>query len=189
MFKFTLEVLEDRTLPSSFLVLPPEINSALMYEGAGSGPLLSASAAWNGLAAELSATAATYESVLTGLSAEGWIGPASAGTLPPSAIASNRAALTTLIATNFLGQNTPAIAASESQYAEMWAQDATVMADQAGAAPASPTTGVVPAAADEVSTVLAALFGTHGEMYQALSSQAAAFHEQFIQTLNAASGQ
>ena len=36
-----------------FLALPPEINSALMYAGAGSGPLFVAAAAWDGLAAEL----------------------------------------------------------------------------------------------------------------------------------------
>jgi PPE-repeat protein len=200
VFKPMLEALEDRTMPSDFGVLPPEINSARMFSGPGSGPLLSAAAAWNGLAAELSATAAVYESVITGLSGEAWIGHAStlsatafetafAATVPPPAIGANRAALATLVATNFLGQNTPAIAATEAQYAEMWAQDAAVMADPAGAALASPSTGVVPAAADEVSAALAALFGAHGEMYQALSSQAAAFHAQFIQALDAASGQ
>ncbi len=50
-----------------------------------------------------------------------------AATVPPPVIAANRALLMTLIATNFLGQNTPAIAATEAQYAEMWAQDATAM--------------------------------------------------------------
>jgi PPE-repeat protein len=188
VFKPMLEALEDRTMPSNFGFLPPEINSALMFSGPGSGPLLSAAAAWNGLAAELSATAAAYESVITGLSGEAWIGPASAATVPPSAIAANRASLSTLVATNFLGQNTPAISATEAQYAEMWAQDAAVRADPAGATLASPSTGVVPAAADEVSAALAALFGAHGEMYQTLSSQAAAFHAQFIQALDAASG-
>lgn len=37
----------------SFLVLPPEVNSALMFAGAGSGPTLAAAAAWDGLAAEV----------------------------------------------------------------------------------------------------------------------------------------
>ena len=188
MFKPMLEALEDRTMPSDFGVLPPEINSARMFSGPGSGPLSSAAAAWNGLAAELRATAAAYESVLTGLSGGAWVGPAPAATVPPPAMAANRAALATLVATNFLGQNTPAITATEAQYAEMWAQDAAVMADPAGATLASPSTGVVPAAADEVSAAVAALFGAHGEMYQALSSQAAAFHAQFIQALDAASG-
>ncbi len=50
-----------------------------------------------------------------------------AATVPPPVIAANRALLATLIATNILGQNTPAIAATEAQYMEMWAQDAAVM--------------------------------------------------------------
>jgi PPE-repeat protein len=50
-----------------------------------------------------------------------------AATVPPPVIAANRALLMALIATNFLGQNTPAIAATEAQYAEMWAQDAAAM--------------------------------------------------------------
>ncbi|MDP7702000.1 PPE family protein [Mycobacterium sp. TY815] len=48
-------------------------------------------------------------------------------TVPPPVIAANRALLATLIATNFFGQNTPAIAATEAHYAEMWAQDAVAM--------------------------------------------------------------
>ncbi|MCV7409047.1 PPE family protein [Mycobacterium florentinum] len=53
-------------------------------------------------------------------------------TVPPAAIAENRAQLLMLIATNFLGQNTPAIAATEAGYAEMWAQDAAAMNGYAG---------------------------------------------------------
>jgi PPE-repeat protein len=48
-------------------------------------------------------------------------------TVPPPVIAANRALLTMLVATNIIGQNTPAIAATESHYAEMWAQDAAAM--------------------------------------------------------------
>jgi PPE-repeat protein len=50
-----------------------------------------------------------------------------AATVPPQVIAENRALLMSSVATNLLGQNTPAIAATETQYAEMWAQDATAM--------------------------------------------------------------
>jgi PPE-repeat protein len=49
------------------------------------------------------------------------------GTVPPPVIAANRVLLATLIATNFLGINTPAIMATEAQYMEMWAQDAATM--------------------------------------------------------------
>src|SRR5689334_19146685 len=56
-----------------------------------------------------------------------------AATVPPPVIAANRALLAALVATNFLGQNTPAIAATEAHYMEMWAQDAAAMYAYAGA--------------------------------------------------------
>ncbi|OBK14310.1 hypothetical protein A5635_10215 [Mycobacterium asiaticum] len=55
-----------------------------------------------------------------------------AATIPPPVIEANRALLAVLVATNFLGQNTPAIAATEALYAEFWAQDATAMYTYAG---------------------------------------------------------
>jgi len=48
-------------------------------------------------------------------------------TVPPPVIVANRVLLGTLVATNFFGQNTPAIMATEAQYMEMWAQDAAAM--------------------------------------------------------------
>ncbi|OBG54561.1 MULTISPECIES: PPE family protein [unclassified Mycobacterium] len=48
-------------------------------------------------------------------------------TVPPPAVAANRVQLATLIATNFFGQNSAAIAATEAEYGEMWAQDAAAM--------------------------------------------------------------
>jgi PPE-repeat protein len=54
-------------------------------------------------------------------------------TVPPPLIAANRSLFATLVATNILGQNTPAIAANEALYAEMWAQDAAAMYGYAGA--------------------------------------------------------
>ncbi len=60
-----------------------------------------------------------------------------AATVPPPVIAANRAQLMALIATNILGQNTPAIAATEAQYAEMWAQDAGAMSGYAGSSAAA----------------------------------------------------
>lgn len=56
-----------------------------------------------------------------------------AATVPPPVVAANRALLATLVATNLLGQNTAAIAATEIHYAEMWAQDAGAMYGYAGA--------------------------------------------------------
>lgn len=48
---------------------------------------------------------------------------------------------------------------------------------------AAPTTSALPAAADEVSALTAAQFATHAEIYQAISAQAAAIHEMFVNTL------
>jgi PPE-repeat protein len=150
----------------SFMLFPPEVNSALMYSGAGSGPLMAAASAWNELAADLESTATSYQSVIAQLTGGPWLGPtatrmasaaapyiawlqgssiqaaqtsgqaslaaaayesAFAATVPPSVIAANRALLAALIATNFLGQNTPAIAATEAHYMEMWFQDGLTM--------------------------------------------------------------
>ena len=61
-----------------FGALPPEINSARMYAGPGSAPMMAAASAWNGLAAELNAAAIGYERVITQLTSEEWLGPASA---------------------------------------------------------------------------------------------------------------
>src|SRR5689334_11022921 len=60
-----------------FAFLPPEINSARMYTGPGSGPLLAAAGSWDSLAAELGIAAGVYESVLSGLTSLHWRGPAS----------------------------------------------------------------------------------------------------------------
>lgn len=56
------------------------------------------------------------------------------------------------------------------------------------AAAAAPTTGVVPAAADEVSALTAAQFAAHAQMYQAIGAQATAIHELFVNTLGTSAG-
>src|SRR6202011_3740248 len=60
-----------------------------------------------------------------------------AATVAPPVIVANRTLLMTLIATNILGQNTPAIAATEAHYMEMWAQDAAAMYGYAGSSAAA----------------------------------------------------
>jgi PPE-repeat protein len=72
-------------------------------------------------AAQAQAAAAAYEAAF-------------AASIPPPVIAANRALLAALVATNFLGINTPAIAATEATYGEFWAQDAGAMYAYAGAA-------------------------------------------------------
>ncbi len=159
-----------------FGMYPPEVNSGRMYAGPGAAPLLAAAQAWAQLADALYTTASAYESVVAGLTAGSWSGPASASmtaaatpyvewltsnaaraeetaaqataavaayevafaaTVPPPVIAANRSLLAALVATNFFGQNTPAIAATEAQYAEMWAQDTVAMYTYAGSSAAA----------------------------------------------------
>jgi PPE-repeat protein len=62
----------------SFSLIPPEINSALMYSGAGSSPLLEAATTWDGLAADLESAATQYQTAVTNLTTESWLGPSSA---------------------------------------------------------------------------------------------------------------
>lgn len=62
-----------------------------------------------------------------------------AATVPPQAIVANWSLRTSLVSTNSLGQNTPAIAAAEGQYDQMWAQDAAAMYAYANASAAAAT--------------------------------------------------
>jgi PPE-repeat protein len=176
-----------------------------MYAGPGSGPLLAASVAWDGLAEDLYSTAGSYGAVISGLTSDAWLGPSSvsmaaaaatyvawltgtagqaeqaatqaraaaaayqtafAMTVPPPVIAANRSLLAALVATNFLGQNTPAITATEADYAQMWAQDAAAMYGYAGSSasatqltsftPPAPTTGGAGLAAQAAAVTQAA---------------------------------
>jgi PPE-repeat protein len=86
----------------------------------------------------LSSTAAQAEQTASqAQAAAGAYEAAFAASIPPPAIAANRATLALLVATNLLGQNTPAIAANEATYAEFWAQDAVAMYGYAGASTAA----------------------------------------------------
>ncbi len=68
-----------------FALLPPEINSALMYSGSGSGPMLTGAAGWAGLSAELPTMASAYAGVIAALTDGSWSGPASASMAGASA--------------------------------------------------------------------------------------------------------
>jgi PPE-repeat protein len=84
-------------------------------------------AAWmNTTAAQAEQTAAQAQAAVTAYES------AFSMIVPPAVVAANRAQLASLVATNILGQNTPAIAATEALYGEMWAQDAAAMYGYAG---------------------------------------------------------
>jgi len=160
----------------SFLVLPPEINSARLYlGGAGPGPMLEAATAWDGLAGELGSAAGSFGSVTSGLVGAGWQGAAAtamagaaapyvgwlstaaaqaegaagqaraaasvfeaavSASVHPGAVAANRNRLVSLVRSNLLGLNAPAIAAAEAQYEQMWAADVSAMVGYHGGASA-----------------------------------------------------
>jgi PPE-repeat protein len=171
----------------SFLVWPPEINSSLIYGGAGSAPMLAAATSWDGLAAELASAAQSFSAVTSGLAGQAWQGAASAAMLTtaaryagflttaatqaqtaaaqaqavasefesalaamvhPAVVSANRNELVQLVVSNLFGQNAPAIAATESDYEQMWAQDVAAMVGYHGG---------VSAAAAQLSTRAAAL--------------------------------
>ncbi|WP_156452750.1 PPE family protein [Mycobacterium gordonae] len=150
----------------NFSALPPEVNSARLYTGAGPVPMLTAAAAWDLLASEMHCAADSFGSTIAALAAGSWQGPASlamtaaaaphlrwlstaaahaeaaavmartaaaefdtalAAAVPPTVVAVNRGEVVSLLASNLFGQNAAAIAAAESLYNEMWAQDVTAM--------------------------------------------------------------
>lgn len=178
--------------------------------------MVAAAAAWQSLATELHSTANAYGSLISGLAAGPWLGPAAmhmttavtphvtwlrntadlaeqagaqaaaaagayaaafAATVPPAEVTANRALLLELVATNIFGQNTPAIAVVEADYAEMWAQDAGAMYSYAGSsAEASALPAFAPPAAVTTPTGLAAQATAVGQA--ASSAAAAAFDPQ-----------
>ncbi len=210
------------------MFFPPEINSALMYGGAGPGPLLTAASAWEALAADLAAAAASFESVVTGVAAGPWMGPSSAAmvaaatpylqwlisaagqaeiaaaqataaatayeaafmaTVPTPEVLANRLRLLMLIATNFFGQNTPAIAMTEIEYMEMWAQDVAAMVGyQAGAetvALALPAFSAPPVGLGGLAGLVTAPLDFASQAFGAFSSLGATFVSQLQAVLGA----
>src|SRR5579884_4014205 len=151
---------------SSYQSVISDLASA--WSGPSSASMAAAAApyvAWMATAAEQAeqtasqarAAAAAYETAF-------------AMTVPPPVIAANRSLLMTLIATNILGQNTPAIAATEAHYAEMWAQDAAAMYGYAGSSSAA--TQLTPFAAPMQNTNPGALAAQSAAVSQASGSAA-----------------
>ncbi|WAC89890.1 PPE family protein [Mycobacterium sp. Aquia_213] len=159
-----------------FSALPPETNSGLMNSGPGSRSMMAAATAWHELASRLYDTAKRCSSITRAAAAHvAWLNDvaaqaeqtaarakwaadaydlALAAMVPPSVIRANRMLRTWLAETNCLGQSSPEIAAADSDYDQMWAQDVDTMhtyaracADAATVTPfvSPPPTGVQPA--------------------------------------------
>ena len=156
--------------------LATEVSSAATDYGSVVSSLTSGP--WQGPAsASMAAAAAPYVSWMsaTAAQAEQAAGQAKAAagayetafglTVPPSVIAANRTLLASLISTNILGQNTPAIAATETHYAEMWAQDAAAMYGYAGSSAAAST--LTPFAEPPVTTTATGAAAQAGAVAQA----------------------
>jgi len=122
------------------------------------GWLTTTSAQLQEAAAAATSSAAAYEA-------------AHAATIPPPVVTANRVQLATLVATNILGQNTPAIAANEAMYAEFWAQDAAAMYGYSAAASAAssaltpltdPTENTNPAGQGQQAAAVGQAVGSNG---------------------------
>ncbi|WP_292975170.1 PPE family protein [Mycobacterium sp.] len=148
-----------------FTTLPPEVISALIHSGPGSGSLADAAAGWRQLGADLEEAADSYAAAVSSMS-DTWHGPsstamfqsaapylswlrttsqqaqqvaasaqaaatafnsASASVVPTAQVLANRTRLAQLLATNTFGRNMPAIAATEAEYQQMWANNAAAM--------------------------------------------------------------
>jgi hypothetical protein len=95
------------------------------FVGVGGAAMMAAalpSAAWiTGAGAHAQAAAATIQAGVGGYTA------AAAATIPHLVVVANRVREVALEATNILGQNTPAIAEANAEYAEFWGQNAGTM--------------------------------------------------------------
>jgi PPE-repeat protein len=122
------------------------------------GWLTTTSAQLQEAAAAATSSAAAYEA-------------AHAATIPPPVVTANRVQLAALVATNILGQNTPAIMANEAMYAEFWAQDAAAMYGYSAAASAAssaltpltdPTENTNPAGQGQQAAAVGQAVGSNG---------------------------
>jgi PPE-repeat protein len=104
---------------SGFGAMPPEVTSALMYAGPGSSSLMAASSAWSAVAAELTSTAQGYDTIVTQLAGEEWLGPTSATMASAAQPYVNWLATTAGQAEQMAGQAQSAAAAFETAFASV----------------------------------------------------------------------
>jgi PPE-repeat protein len=109
-----------------------------------------------------------------------------AATVHPALVTANRTTLASLVETNFLGQNSPAIATAEFEYMEMWAQDVGAMLGYHSAATSAASTlapfsvpptslsGLTSWASQAVSGISTAVTSAGGAPLQSLAAEAPA---------------
>ncbi|MDT5411131.1 MAG: hypothetical protein QOG14_3351, partial [Mycobacterium sp.] len=116
-YQSTIDVLDDEWLGPTSATMAAAVDPYITW-------MSTTGAQAEQTGAQASAAASAYEA-------------AYAMTVPPLEVAANRTQLAMLVATNVIGQNTPAIAANEAMYGEMWAQDAAAMYGYAGTSAAA----------------------------------------------------
>jgi PPE-repeat protein len=116
-YQSTIDVLDDEWLGPTSATMAAAVDPYITW-------MSTTGAQAEQTAAQASAAASAYEAAF-------------AMTVPPVEVATNRAQLAMLVATNVIGQNTAAIAANEAMYGEMWAQDAVAMYGYAGTSAAA----------------------------------------------------
>jgi PPE-repeat protein len=116
-YQSTIDVLDDEWLGPTSATMAAAVDPYITW-------MSTTGAQAEQTAAQASAAASAYEAAF-------------AMTVPPVEVATNRAQLAMLVATNVIGQNTAAIAANEAMYGEMWAQDAAAMYGYAGSSAAA----------------------------------------------------
>lgn len=105
------------------------------WTGVGSAAATASTAPYVAWLEQASVTAGTNAALAT--QAAALFEAARAASVPPAVIAANRAMLLALISTNFFGQNTPLIQATEHQYEVMWATDGAAMDTYSGSSEAN----------------------------------------------------
>ena len=152
----------------SFVVLPPEVNSSLVFGGPGTASMMAAATSWDGLAADLGAAAQSFTSITSGLTDQAWQGPASAAMMR-----------TATQYASFLGEAT-----AQAQAASAQAQGMVGAFESALAATVHP----LAVAANRNSTVQLAATNLFGQNAPAIAAMEANYEQMWAQDVVAMAG-
>ncbi|HTY32421.1 PecA family PE domain-processing aspartic protease [Mycobacterium sp.] len=133
------------------------------WQGAASTAMLSTAAQYTGVLSQAATQAQTAAAQAQAVAGE--FESALAATVHPVLVSANRSQLIQLVFSNLFGQNAPAIAATEAEYEQMWAQDVSAMVGYHGG---------VSAAAAQLSSWASALQGLPAQASAAVAGSPAA---------------